>query len=172
MTNTKRFSLLALFFLISMLYFPLNRLLTDGYNLKTVLDEYIPIVPEFIIPYVLFLPFWVAALLLAAWKMNDGLFRAFMVGSIAATAIATATYFVLPTYTERPLIETSGWASGLLQALYSNDNVFNAFPSGHVLSAAITTLACASPSIPISPPRRAPCGWRNRSAACPCFRPI
>ncbi len=140
MTNTKRFSLLALFFLISMLYFPLNRLLTDGYNLKTVLDESIPIVPEFIIPYVLFLPFWVGAFLLAAWKMNDGLFRAFMVGSIAATAIATATYFVFPTYTERPLIETSGWASGLLQALYSNDNVFNAFPSGHVLYTTLIAL--------------------------------
>jgi membrane-associated phospholipid phosphatase len=133
MTNKKRFSLLALLLLISMLYFPLNHLLTDGYNLKIILDEYIPIVPEFIIPYMLFLPFWGAAFLLATWKMNDRLFRAFMAGSIAATTVATVIYFFFPTYTERPLVEVSGWASALLHALYSNDNVFNAFPSGHVL---------------------------------------
>ena len=133
MINKKRLSLLTLLLLISMLYFPLNRLLTDGYNLKIALDEFVPIVPEFIIPYMLFLPFWVIAFLLAAWKMDDRLFRAFMLGSIAATTVATAIYFAFPTYTERPLIEVSGWASGLLQTLYSNDGLFNAFPSGHVL---------------------------------------
>lgn len=140
MTNTKRFSLLTLLFLISMLYFPLNRLLTDGYNLKTVLDQYIPVVPEFVIPYLLFLPFWVAAFLVATWKMNDRLFRALMIGSISTVAIATLTYFLFPTYTARPLVEADGWAANLLNFIYGSDNVFNAFPSGHVLYTTLIAL--------------------------------
>lgn len=140
MTRTRRFSLLMLLFLISILYFPLNQFLTSGYNLKTTLDAYIPIVPEFVIPYLLFLPFWLAAFLAAAWKMNDRLFRALMIGSISTVTIATLTYFLFPTYTARPLVEAEGWAANLLNFIYGNDNVFNAFPSGHVLYTTLIAL--------------------------------
>lgn len=140
MTKTKRFSLLILLFFISILYFPLNQFLTDGYNLKTDLDAYIPIVPEFAVPYLLFLPFWVIAFLVAAWKMNDRLFRALMIGSISTVAIATLTYFLFPTYTARPLVEAEDWAANLLNFIYGSDNVFNAFPSGHVLYTTLIAL--------------------------------
>lgn len=129
-----------LLFLISTLYFPLNQFLADGYNLKIALDAYVPIVPEFVIPYLLFLPFWVTAFLVAAWKMNDRLFRALMIASISTVVIATLTYFLAPTYTERPLVEAEGWAAGLLNFIYSRDDVFNAFPSGHVLYTTLIAL--------------------------------
>lgn len=140
MTKTHRFLLLLALLLISALYFPLNRLLTNGYNLQIALDAYVPVIPVFVIPYLLFLPFWVSAFLFAAWKMNDKLFRAFMAASIFATSIATLIYFVFPTYTKRPIIEASGWASNLLLDLYSNDALFNAFPSGHVLYTTLIAL--------------------------------
>lgn len=140
MTFLKRFSLLMVMLLISGLYFPLNKILTNGYNLKTALDVYIPLVPAFAIPYLLFLPFWVLAFLVAAWKMNDRLFRAFMIGSISAAAIATLTYALFPTYTARPEIDSNGWAAALLNTIYSKDNVFNAFPSEHVLYTTLIAL--------------------------------
>lgn len=136
----KRFFWLLLLLFISSLYFPLNQFLTHGYNLKTVLDAYIPLVPVFVIPYLLFLPYWVIAFIFAAWKMNDRLFHAFMIGSISAIAAATLTYILFPTYTDRPLINVSGWSASLLNLIYSNDNVFNAFPSGHVLYTTLIAL--------------------------------
>src|SRR5512138_2312933 len=111
MTLSKRCILLLVMLFVYALYFPLNRFLTNGYNLKTALDAYIPIVPAFAIPYLLFIPYWIVAFLIAAWKMDDRLFRAFMIGSISAAAIATLTYFVLPTYTARPRIDTSQWGA-------------------------------------------------------------
>ncbi len=126
--------------LISALYVPLNKLLTHGYNLKTALDAYIPLVPAFAIPYLLFLPYWVVAFLIAAWKMDDRMFRAFMVGSISAVGIATLVYFVFPTYTARRPVDTRQWGASLLKLIYNNDNVFNAFPSGHVLYTTLIAL--------------------------------
>ncbi len=133
MKITKRFLWLLLLLFISFIYFPLNQSLTHGYNLKTALDAYIPLVPVFVIPYLLFLPYWIIAFVFAAWKMNDRLFRALMIGSISAITIAILTYILFPTYTDRPLINGSGWSASLLNLIYSSDNVFNAFPSGHVL---------------------------------------
>ncbi|HMB21762.1 MAG TPA: phosphatase PAP2 family protein [Anaerolineales bacterium] len=140
MTISKRFPLLLLLLFVSILYFPLNQFLTNGYNLKTALDTYIPIIPVFAIPYLLFLPYWVLAFLFAAWKMNDRLFRALMIGSLGALGIATLIYFLFPTYTARPQIDVSGWSASLLNLIYSNDDVFNAFPSGHVLYTTLLAL--------------------------------
>jgi membrane-associated phospholipid phosphatase len=140
MKFAKRLALLLVMLLVTSLYFPLNRYLTNGYNLKTALDAYVPLVPAFAVPYLLFLPFWIVAYLLAAWKMNDRLFRAFMFGSISATAIATLTYLFFPTYTARPEIAANGWDASLLKLIYGNDAVFNAFPSGHVLFTTLIAL--------------------------------
>jgi membrane-associated phospholipid phosphatase len=140
MTFAKRFSLLMLMLLISALYIPLNHFMTSGYNLKTTLDAYIPLVPVFAVPYLLFLPFWIIAFLIAAWKMNDRLFRALMTGSISASTLAILTFFLFPTYTERPQIDSGGWAASLLSLIYSCDNVFNAFPSAHVLYTTLIAL--------------------------------
>ncbi len=140
MTFAKRFLWLLLFLLVCALYIPLNKLLTTGYNLKTALDAYIPLVPLFTVPYLLFIPYWIAAFLFAAWKMDDRMFRALMIGSVGAAAVATLTYFLFPTYTARPAIGAAGWSASLLKLVYSNDNVFNAFPSGHALYTTLVAL--------------------------------
>ena len=133
MNYIRRLPLLASLLGVSSLYFPLNQLLTSGHNLKTTLDAYIPVVPIFVVPYLLFIPYWIAAFLYFAWKMDDRLFRALMIGSISAVAIASLVYVLFPTYTDRPMISNHGWDAELLNLLYGRDNVFNAFPSGHVL---------------------------------------
>jgi membrane-associated phospholipid phosphatase len=137
MTYSKRFTLMAAAFAVFCLYFPVNQIMSGGYNLKTTLDAFIPIIPVFAIPYLLCFPFWVASFVYAAWKMEISLYRSFIIGSIAAISIATLFFIFLPTYTDRPLLTGNSWAVSLLHTIYNHDNVNNAFPSNHVL---ITTL--------------------------------
>ena len=137
MSYSKRFRFALLVLLAMCLYFPLNRFMSGGYNLKTNLDMYIPVVPVFAIPYLLCLPFWGVALFYAACRMEDSLYRSFIIGSTAAILSAALIYASFPTYTNRPVVFGSGSASTLLKRIYANDAVYNAFPSGHVL---ITTL--------------------------------
>jgi membrane-associated phospholipid phosphatase len=140
MSLSRRFAWLLLMLAIASLYLPLNYFLTSGYNLKIGLDDYIPILPIFVVPYLLFLPFWVLAFLYAAWKMDDRLFRAFMIASVSAAGVTVLTFALFPTYTARPQISASGWAANLLNLLYSKDKVFNAFPSQHVLYTTVIAL--------------------------------
>jgi membrane-associated phospholipid phosphatase len=137
MSYLKRFSLALLVLLAACLYFPLNQLMSGGYNFKTSWDAYIPIVPIFTVPYLLCLPFWGAALFYAAWKMEDKLYRSFIIGSTGAIFTAALVYMVFPTYIDRPQVVGNNWAASLLRNVYAHDAAYNAFPSGHVL---MTTL--------------------------------
>jgi membrane-associated phospholipid phosphatase len=121
------------------LYFPLNRALSGGYNLATPLDSLVPLWPEWVVIYLLSLPFWGASLLWFAWKMDRRSFRAFCAAAMVVLMSATWMYLVFPTYIDRPAITSSGWAAGLLSLVYTYDRTYNAFPSGHVY---LTALFC------------------------------
>jgi membrane-associated phospholipid phosphatase len=140
MSYSKRFLLVFIVLLVSCLYFPLNRYLSGGHDLKTSLDAYIPIVPIFAVPYLLFLPFWGAVFFFAAYKMDDSLFRSFIIGSITAILTATLVYMVFPTYMDRRAVFGNGWTSNLLRTIYAHDDAYNAFPSGHVLNTTLIGL--------------------------------
>ena len=51
MNNVKRLIWCALLFGIQLMYFPLNRYLQGGVELKTPLDDHLPIWPIWVIPY-------------------------------------------------------------------------------------------------------------------------
>lgn len=137
-----RIPLLVLILLAISLYFPLNRLLTDGTSMRTPLDAWVPIVPVFAIPYVLFLPYWLCFFLYATWKMDDRHFRGFVASALFAILTANAIFFFFPTYVERPVLTGDLPGEWMLRLLYSNDRAFNAFPSEHVLYT--TVIACAA----------------------------
>lgn len=138
MTNSrKRFLALACVIALQMMYIPTNRALTGGYLFKTPLDAFIPVVPAWVVPYDMWLPFWMCCYFWAAWKMEDRLYRAFIVASLLTISIAMSCFILFPTYIERPQLVGNDWATQLLRFTYSNDGVYNAFPSGHVY---ITTL--------------------------------
>lgn len=140
MNRSARLALLLLVGLAACLYFPLNRLLSGGYNLQLPLDAWVPVLPVFAVPYLLCLPYWLIFFVVAAWRMEDGVFRPFMLGSLFAILVATAFYIFLPTYTDRPLLAGDGWAMDLLRQIYANDQAYNAFPSGHVLFTTLIAL--------------------------------
>jgi hypothetical protein len=119
------------------LYFPLNRKLTGGFNLSTLLDAKIPLWPVWVIPYLLCLPAWAGGLIWAAWKMDEQLFHSFVSACLFVLLLAALFYYFVPTYIERPLLPEGNWAMRILQRVYQNDGVYNAFPSGHVYQTAL-----------------------------------
>jgi membrane-associated phospholipid phosphatase len=121
------------------LYFPLNKLLTGGFNLSTPLDAWVPIWPIWVIPYLLCPPAWAFGLIWAAMKMDEPLFRSFISAGLFILLSAAMFFYVFPTYVQRPVLVSDGWAAQILQMVYQNDGAYNAFPSGHVYQ---TSLFC------------------------------
>jgi hypothetical protein len=137
MNNSKRLIWCALLFGIQGLYFPLNRFLEGGMELKTALDDYIPLWSIWVLPYGLVCVWWIAAYLWAAWRMEEQLYEAFFIASAFVSVTALTIFTVFPTYAIRPVLSGTDWPSQLLNWVYTNDYMYNAFPSGHVY---ITTL--------------------------------
>lgn len=98
MTRWKRFSLLAILFVAQSLYFPINRLMDGGIIFKTTLDQYIPLWAIWVVPYLLYLPFWITAFIWAAFKMETRMFERFFASALAATLIGITVFLLFPTY--------------------------------------------------------------------------
>ena len=137
MNNVKRLIWCALLFGIQLMYFPLNRYLQGGVELKTPLDDHLPIWPIWVIPYSLACIWWVIAYIWAAWRMEDHLYESFFIASAVMQVSALTIFTFFPTYIVRPTLPAGDWHTQLLNWVYTNDYAYNAFPSGHVY---ITTL--------------------------------
>ena len=100
-------------------------------DLNTPLDDLIPVVPPFVVPYVSLQPLIYASAVL---------FLLFRVRILQSTALAmTATFLVsyvfyalLQTYIDRPALTGTDPFTQQILAVYASDNPFNDFPSLHV----------------------------------------
>ena len=137
MNRLKRLIWCVLLFGIQGLYFPLNRYLKGGMELKTPLDAHVPLWPIWLVPYALICVWWVVAFSWAAWKMEERLYEAFFIASAFVCVSALTIFAVFPTYVVRPTLPAGDFAAQLLNWIYAKDYMYNAFPSGHVY---ITTL--------------------------------
>lgn len=136
-----RLAWLAALFVVQWLYFPLNRTIQGGVVLRIpLLDDRIPLWPIWIIPYLLSLLWWTGCFIWAAWKMEDKLYYAFVIGAISVMLASYVVYLVYPTYVERPIVEGEDWLSDLVRYVYSNDRANNAFPSSHTYTTVLITL--------------------------------
>ncbi len=137
MNLKKRFILVLLIVVAQCLYTFTNRTMVGGLLPRTFLDNYIPLWPIWVVPYLLVDMIWIGFSLLAAWKMDERLFRAYVIASLA-TILPSMLFFVLcPTYVERHAVTGGDWASSMLRFLYANDRANNAFPSGHMYFAVL-----------------------------------
>jgi membrane-associated phospholipid phosphatase len=129
-----RLSGLVILAALQLLYFPINRLIQGGVVLKIPLDDHIPLWPIWIVPYLLFVVWWVTCLVWAACSMEKELFRAFVISAASVMLISYAIYIVYPTYVVRPTVTGSSWEWRLLDWIYRHDRAYNAFPSSHTYS--------------------------------------
>lgn len=114
-----------------LLYIPVNRLISGGYNLRTDIDSYIPLLPLFVIPYLFGLIFWIFTILKINLSMDERLIKEFNLMLIIASIVSVAIYILIPTFVTRPVVTGTDIFSDILRFIYSNDQVYNAAPSGH-----------------------------------------
>ena len=108
--------------------------------LSTPWDASIPLWPVWAIPYLLALPWWAGSLLWAALKMEDQLYKSFIIAATSIILIGSATYIFYPTFVTRPEVTGQGWASDLVRTIYQNDRTYNAFPSSHTYLTVLISL--------------------------------
>jgi membrane-associated phospholipid phosphatase len=125
---------------VQSLYIPINRTVQGGVILATPWDVYFPLRPIWVLPYLLSLAWWTACFAWAAWKMDDDLYRAFVLSILAVMLASYLVYILYPTYVVRPTPAGDGWLERVVQSLYVNDRVNNAFPSGHTYNSVLIAL--------------------------------
>ena len=140
MTPRMRLLWLAVLVVVQLMYFPINRTVQGGVVLDTPLDGYVPLWTVWIIPYMLGLLWWAACYGWAVWKMEDDLYRAFVISFVTVMLTSYVIYIVFPTYVNRPELQGDDWLTRLVATLYENDRVNNAFPSGHTYNSVMIAL--------------------------------
>ena len=121
--------LLAAWYGMSLLYAPLNH----GPNrifLRTPLDQGIPVVPVFVIPYVSLTPY-IAATMALLLLLRARLFRSAALAMIIAWLVSYAFYFFLQSYVARPELTGTDPLTALIRTVYASDQPYNDFPSLH-----------------------------------------
>jgi membrane-associated phospholipid phosphatase len=108
-------------------------LLNHGPNrifLRTPLDDLLPMVKPFVIPYVSLEPFIYASLILFV-LFRSRLFQSAALSMIAAWWVSYVFYFFLQSYIERPTLAGSDVLTLMIRQVYAGDNPYNDFPSLH-----------------------------------------
>ncbi|NTW61403.1 inositol phosphorylceramide synthase [Candidatus Saccharibacteria bacterium] len=122
------FILLATF-AVANLYFILNAPSNNLYSVKTFIDDLIPRIPIFVVPYLLFLP-WLWSIVVWAWLKNRS-FRQLALALTITNLIAYAVYAFWQTVVPREVIAGQDIYSNLLQFVYNKDLPYAGFPSLH-----------------------------------------
>jgi membrane-associated phospholipid phosphatase len=98
--------------------------------LKSPLDDLIPLVPAFVIPYVSLEPFIYATLVLFL-LFRSRLFQSATLAMIVTWFISYAFYFFLQSEMLRPVLTGADTLTQMIREVYAGDNAFNCFPSLH-----------------------------------------
>jgi len=98
--------------------------------LRTPLDDLIPVVGPFAVPYVSLRPFiYLSAVLFLLIRVR--IYRSAAVSMIVVLAVSYAFYAFLQTYIDRPAIAGDDLFSRMIRDVYASDQPFNDFPSLH-----------------------------------------
>jgi membrane-associated phospholipid phosphatase len=122
----------------SKIYAPLNH----GPNvifLKSPIDDLIPVIPPFVIPYVSLEPFIYATLVLFL-LFRTRIFQSAALSLIAAWFVSYAFYFFLQSFIDRPTLTGTDTLTQMIRDVYTSDNAYNDFPSLHTSLSTILTI--------------------------------
>lgn len=128
--------LLLLLILIPLksLYIPLNKR-KSRYYWKLPIDDKIPLIPIFIVPYLLH---HIGVILTGILLWESKYISSFLLSLIISYIIAVIFWFFVPNGVHRPLIPHNSFFTSLIRKLYTYDGDTNGFPSAHIF----VTLLC------------------------------
>jgi membrane-associated phospholipid phosphatase len=130
----ERLKKIIFFLTIIALYLGIYRLVQTmnpvGFNLAIALDKHIPLIPEFAVIYLLYIPM---IIFVFAFYWNDyKAYRSMSLTLIAVISIAIMIYSVFQTEVLRPIIASTDFFTRLTNTIYKYDMPNNTFPSLHV----------------------------------------
>jgi membrane-associated phospholipid phosphatase len=98
--------------------------------LRTPIDDLIPVVGPFVIPYVSLRPFiYVSALLFLLFRAR--IYRSAALSMTITLLISYGFYALLQSYIERPVLTGDDLFSRMIRDVYAGDQPYNDFPSLH-----------------------------------------
>ncbi|WP_409344364.1 phosphatase PAP2 family protein [Paenibacillus sp. MBLB4367] len=112
-------------------------------SLMTDLDNQIPFVPLFIIPYLIWYPFIIAMFIVFFLKNRTVYYRS-LIALCAGLLVCYLIYALFQTTVPRPELASDGWLNRLVTFVYATDAPYNCFPSIHVLTSYIVMKASYS----------------------------
>ena len=107
--------------------------------LRTPLDDAIPVVPVFAVPYVSLIPL-VGVSLVVMLVLRVRIYRSAAFAMITAWFVSYAFYLVLQSYVDRPMIIGTDIFSSMVRTIYSADAPYNDFPSLHTSLSVIVAI--------------------------------
>lgn len=98
--------------------------------LRTPIDDAIPVVGPFVVPYVSLRPFLYGSLVLFL-LLRVRVYRSAALSMIAVFAVSYVFYFFLQSFIERPTLIGDDTFSRMIREVYAGDQPYNDFPSLH-----------------------------------------
>jgi membrane-associated phospholipid phosphatase len=126
-----KFILLIILLPLKYLYLVLNKR-KSTYYWSLPIDTYIPLIPFFIIPYLLHHPIIILTGILL-W--NTQYIIPFLLSLIISYIIAVLFWYFVPNGVHRPLPPAGSIFTPLIKQLYTHDGDTNGFPSAHIFVA-------------------------------------
>ncbi len=111
------------------------------YNIESALDKMLPLVPAFVVIYILAYGQWILCYLLIGREKKEYCYRIFL-GEIIAKFMCLVIFLIFPTTLNRPEITGTGIFERLLALVYSLDAADNLFPSIHCLESWVCWRGC------------------------------
>jgi len=99
------------------------------------IDGNMPLLPVFVVPYVVGIPLIGLFPLFAAWKFPRDLFRRYLLGLYTVMLIGYTIWLLFPAYVVKEPIDGEGLFTNWVKMLHDGDDTYgthNAIPSSHV----------------------------------------
>ncbi|WP_312473135.1 phosphatase PAP2 family protein [Neobacillus sp.] len=122
------------------IYELLNNRSGNAVDISSTIDQIIPFLSIFIIPYILWYAYLFVYLVYFCFKDTKVYMKTLFL-IVIAELICFVIYFFFQTTVPRPALTGNNFLTGLVQWIYLNDRPVNCFPSIHVLTTFAIMLA-------------------------------
>jgi len=118
---------------LGLIYKILNNNPREAVILSTDIDDKIPFLPIFVIPYIIWYAF-ILGYLVYFWYKDTRVYLKTLTLIVIGELVCFVIYFFFQTTVPRPNLVANGVLIELVGMIYSHDQPYNAFPSIHVLT--------------------------------------
>lgn len=137
MSKYKHFLLVLGFIPLLIIFQYIESSITPLYTMHTRIDEQIPFIPLFVIPYLIWFPYMACAVLYTGVKNLEAYYQ-LVIGLFLGMGIAYIIFYLFPNNQDlRPLVYDKDFFSQLVHLIQTIDSNTNVFPSIHVINAII-----------------------------------